>query len=230
LLKCQGSINNKALNAIKLIMKKYLLIISSLFLALFVIPATIASAASGISPQSTTTTVSVAVASVITITSGGTVTLSITPNLSAPQQAIGSDTVTTSTNDSSGYKLYIASSSTLVNTKLVSTTNSANTITASAGTLAAPATMATNTWGYCITGLGTFSCPSANTPAGGAAVSANTFAGTILTGTTSALNLIKTTATTASSDTTTVWYGVAVDTNQPSGTYNTTVTYTGVAN
>jgi hypothetical protein len=41
---------------------------------------------------------------------------------------------------------------------------------------------------------------------------------------------IKATAATATNDTTTVWYGVKVDTSKPSGTYSDIVTYTGVTN
>ncbi|MBW4062073.1 hypothetical protein HJC99_05875, partial [Candidatus Saccharibacteria bacterium] len=43
-------------------------------------------------------------------------------------------------------------------------------------------------------------------------------------------NTLKTTSGTASNDTTTVWYGVAADTTQPSGTYTNSVTYTATAN
>jgi hypothetical protein len=41
---------------------------------------------------------------------------------------------------------------------------------------------------------------------------------------------LKTTATTATNDTTTVWYGIAVNTTAQPGTYTNSVTYTATAN
>lgn len=197
-------------------MKKYFFIIPSSFLLLFVLPSTIVSAATS------TTTVNVAVASVITISSGGTLSLSVTPSGSGAQ-TVGSDTVTISTNDSAGYTLKISNSS-------ASTANlisGSNTISPSAGTQASPTTpQLVNSWGYCVTGVGGFVCPS-TASASQAISNTYSFAGTPLS---ASPNTLKATATTATNDTTVVWYGVSADTTKPSGTYTSTVTYTGIAN
>jgi hypothetical protein len=196
-------------------MKKYLFILPAFLIVFFAVPAAIVSAATS------TTTINVAVASVISITSGGTLSLSVTPSGSGAQ-TVANDTVTVSTNDSAGYTLQLANSS--ATTAVL--TSGANTIAASAGTQGSPVVQAVNTWGYCVTGIGGFVCPSSSSAS--QAISATyKFAGTPLS---AAPNTIKTTATTATNDTTSVWYGVAVDTSKPSGTYSSTVTYTGTAN
>ena len=85
-----------------------------------------------------------------------------------------------------------------------------------------------NTWGYCVPSVGGFStfCPSVN--ASNAAISGTyKFAGIKASG---SGDTIANTNTTASNATTTVWYGVAANTSQPSGTYTNTVTYTATIN
>jgi hypothetical protein len=87
--------------------------------------------------------------------------------------------------------------------------------------------MANNTWGYRVDGLGGFGA-GPTTSANSAAVSGSIkFAGVAASG---SPNTIKTTATTASGDTTTIWYGVATTTAQAAGTYTNSVTYTVTAN
>jgi hypothetical protein len=169
-----------------------------------------------------TTTVSSAVASVITVfTTSGTVNIDTTPTGSGVQ-TIASDTVTISTNDSAGYTLKLGET-----TGTTTLTSGGNTIPASSGTQTTPVVMATNTWGYRVDSLGGFGV-GPTSPASNAAISGTIkFAGVAASG---SPNTIKTTATTASNDTTTVWYGVATTTAQPSGTYTNSVTYTAVAN
>jgi hypothetical protein len=197
-------------------MKNFFFSITTFFLLLFVLPSAIVSAATA------TTTVSVSVAAVITISSSGTLNLSVTPSGSGAQ-TVGSDTVTISTNDTAGYTLKISNSS-------ASTANlisGSNTISPSAGTQASPTVpQLVNSWGYCVTGVGGFVCPSLAS-ASQAISNTYSFAGTPLSATP---NTLKATATTATNDTTTVWYGVTADTTKPSGTYTSTVTYTGIAN
>ncbi len=174
------------------------------------------------SAATASTTVSSVVSPVISLfTTNGTVNVNATPTGSGVQ-TIASDTVTVSTNDSSGYTLQLAetgASGTL--------TSGGNTIAASAGTQTTPVVMANNTWGYRIDSIGGFGAgPTA--PASNAAVS-----GTIkfaAVPATASPNTIKTTSGTASNDTTSVWYGVAVNTTQPTGTYTNSVTYTATAN
>lgn len=169
----------------------------------------------------TSTTVSSDVGSVISLlTSNGTVNLNAVPTGSGVQ-TIASDTVTVSSNDSNGYTLQLATSG--AGTSL---TSGANTIAASSGTQASPVAQTANSWGYRVDGLGGFGA-GPTSAVSNAAIGAVKFAGVPASG---SPNTLKTTASTASNDTTTVWYGVAVNTSQPAGTYTDSVTYTATAN
>lgn len=170
----------------------------------------------------TSTTINSAISSVISVfTSNGTVTANVTPTGSGAQ-TIASDTLTVSTNNSLGYTLQIADSD--ATTTLVS---GSNTIAASAGTQASPVAQVVNTWGYRVDGVGGFGAGPTSGQSSAALSGTIKFAGIPAN---ASPNTIKTTATTASNDTTTVWYGVAANTSQPTGTYSDTVTYTATAN
>jgi hypothetical protein len=169
----------------------------------------------------TSTTINSAISSVISLfTSNGTVTVNVTPT-GAGAQTIASDTLTVSTNDTLGYTLQIADTD--ATTTLVS---GANSIAAASGTQGTPLAQVVNTWGYRVDGLGGFGAGPTSGQAS-AAIGAIKFAGVPAN---SSPNTLKTTATTASNDTTTVWYGVAANTTQPTGTYSDSVTYTATAN
>ncbi|MDB5160386.1 MAG: exported protein of unknown function [Candidatus Saccharibacteria bacterium] len=169
----------------------------------------------------TTTTVSSAIGSIITLlTSSGTVNLDSTPTPTGVQ-TIASDTITVSTNDAAGYTLKLNETSAA--SALVSGGNS---IPATAGTFGTPIAEVANTWGYRVDSLGTFGA-GPTTGAANAAIGAIKFAAVPAT---ASPQTLKTTATTATNDTTTVWYGVAVSTATPSGTYTNSVTYTALAN
>jgi hypothetical protein len=173
------------------------------------------------SALTTPTTVSSAIGSIITLlTSSGTVTLDSVPT-GAGVQTIASDTVTVSTNDAAGYTLKL--NETAASSALVSGGNS---IPATAGTYGTPIAEVANTWGYRVDGLGSFGAG----PTSGASSTAIGSAKFAAVPATASPQTLKTTATTASSDTTTVWYGLAVSTATPSGTYTNSVTYTAVAN
>lgn len=168
------------------------------------------------------TTISSVVSPVISVfTTSGTVNANVTPT-GAGAQTIASDTVTVSTNDSAGYTLTLAANT--ANTNLVSGSNN---IAASSGTQTTPVVQVVNTWGYRVDGVGGFGAGPTSSASNQAISGTVKFAGVPATG---SANTIKTTATTASSDTTSVWYGVAANTSQPSGTYTQTVTYTCTAN
>lgn len=170
----------------------------------------------------TSTTVNSAIGSVISVfTSSGTVNVNVTPTGSGAQ-TIASDTLTVSTNDALGYTLQISDSDT--NTTLVS---GGNNVPASSGTQASPVAQTVNTWGYRVDGLGGFGAGPTSSQNSAAVSGSIKFAGVPSS---ASPNTIKTTATTASNDTTTVWYGVAANTSQPSGTYSDTITYTATAN
>jgi len=169
----------------------------------------------------TPTTVSSAIGSIISVlTSSGTVSLNSTPSASGVQ-TIASDTVTVSTNNAAGYTLQL--NETTAASALVSGGNS---IPATSGTYGTPVAQSVNTWGYRVDGLGTFGAGTTSAVSN-AAIGAATFAAVPAT---ASPQTIKTTSATATNDTTTVWYGVAVNTATPSGTYTNSVTYTAVTN
>lgn len=174
------------------------------------------------SAHAITTTVSSAIGSTINLfTSSGTVTINATPT-SGGVQTIAADTVTVSTNDASGYTLKLAET-----TGTSTLTSGSNTIPASSGTQASPIVQAANTWGYRVDGIGGFGAGPTSGASNAAISGSIKFAAVPAT---ASPDTIKTTATTASSDVTSVWYGVAVNTSTPSGTYTNSVTYTATAN
>lgn len=176
----------------------------------------VASAAS----QTANTTINATVAEVISISSGPTVTINLTPTAGGVVSS-ASDTVTVSTNRTTGYNLTLSDSDT--NTNLVS---GGNNIAAHAGTFASPTALANNTWGYRIVSAGGFGA-GAYSGETNQASSTSTWAGVPSS---ASPTTVKTTGTTASGDTTTVWYGVNATSAQPNGTYTDTVTYTATTN
>ena len=183
-------------------------------LALVVSPV-IVSAAS----DSANTTINANIGSSISISSNGTVSISVTPTAGGVVSS-ASDTVTVSTNNTSGYALSLADADAVTN--LVS---GGNNIAAHSGTHASPTALTGNSWGYAVAG-GTFD--SSYSPAeSNNGSSTSKWAGMPASG---SGDTIKTTGTTASGDTTTVWYGVRATSAQPNGTYSDTVTYTATTN
>lgn len=156
----------------------------------------------------------------LTLTSSGNVSLNITPTASGAC-TIASDSVSVLTDNSAGYTLTLGDSA-----SNASLTNGASSLAPSAGSQASPATLAMNQWGYRVDNVGGFGAgPTA--AASNAAIGAAKFAPVPAT---ASPDTLKTTATTASNDTTTVWYGIAVDSTAASGTYTNNVTYTATAN
>ena len=192
-------------------------LIASAISGVLIIGAPIAASAAS---DTATTTINATVGSVISISSGPTVAISLTPTPGGVVTS-ASNTVTVSTNNTTGYTLTLANSDATRN--LVS---GGNTITPHAGTQASPTALATNTWGYRVVGVGGFGAAaySAETNNGS---SSSTWAGVPAAG---SANTLKTTAATASGDTTTVWYGVKADSTKPGGSYTDTVTYTAITN
>lgn len=169
--------------------------------------------------SSANTVINATVNSVISITTDTPVAVSLTPT-SGGVVSSSSDTVTVDTNNSAGYTLTLADND--ANTNLVS---GGNNIAAHVGTQASPTALANNTWGYAVASVGGFDA-SYSTETDNAS-STSLWAGVPATG---SPNTLKTTASTATGDTTTVWYGVRVNTSQPSGVYTDTVTYTATTN
>jgi hypothetical protein len=166
------------------------------------------------------TTVNATVGSVISMSTSTTVGISLTPT-SGGVVSSASDTVSVSTNNTTGYVLTLANAD--ATTNLVS---GGNTIAAHTGTQASPTALANNTWGYRVVSVGGFGAGAYNAETNNAS-SSSTWAGIPATG---SANTIKTTASTASGDTTTVWYGVKVNSTKANGTYTDTVTYTATTN
>lgn len=166
------------------------------------------------------TNVNAVIGNTISITSSGTVNLAITPTASGSASS-ASDTVAVSTNDTNGYTLQLASS-----TSQVTLLKGSDSIAASSGSQTTPVSLANNTWGYRVDGVGGFAAGPTSAQTNAASLS-GTWAGIPATG---SPNTLKTTAATASGDTTTVWYGAKVDTTKPGGTYSDTITYTATAN
>lgn len=170
--------------------------------------------------QTANTTINANVGAAISMTTSSTVTINATPTAGGVVSS-ASDTVTVNTNNTIGYTLTLADADT--NTNLVS---GGNNIAAHTGTFASPTTLSNGTWGYRIVSAGGF---------GAAAYSAETNNGSSTStwaGVPSSASpvTIKTTGTSASNDTTTVWYGTKVTSSQPGGTYSDTVTYTATTN
>lgn len=166
------------------------------------------------------TTVSSAVSSTISMTSGGTVNINTLPT-STGVQTTSSDSVSVSTNNSAGYSLQLAETS-----SATALTSGSNTIAATGGTYASPAALTANKWGYRVDGVGNFGAGPTNAVSN-ASIGSLTYAAVPATGSPQQL---KSTATTATNDITNVWYSVATNTSQPSGTYTNSVTYTATTN
>lgn len=173
------------------------------------------------SAMTTITTVSSTISPVISLlSSNGTVNLNAIPTAGGVQ-TIASDTVTVSTNNSAGYTLKLGetgASSAL--------TSGGNTIAASIGNQTTPIAQTANSWGYRVDSVGGFGAgPTSGVSS--QAIGALKFAAVPATG---SPDTIVTSSSTASNATTTVWYGVVVNTSQVSGTYTNGVTYTATAN
>lgn len=163
-----------------------------------------------------TTTINATIGSVISMTTSSAVALAVTP-VSGGSATSASDAVSVSTNNALGYTLTLADSD--ATTTLV---NGGNTIAAGAGTFAAPVTLANNTWGYRVDGVGAFGAGPTSVQTNQANLS-GLWTGVPATG---SAHTLKSTSSTATNDITTVWYGVKADTTNPNGVYSDQVTYT----
>ena len=191
--------------------------------AVGVVGVALAPVAASAATATANTTINAVIASVISITTSGTVTLNITP-VSGGAQTSASDTVTVSTNNATGYNLKIKDSD-----ATLTLTNGANTIAASSNTFATGGVLANNTWGWAVanttTGIGANGFDASYSTFTDQTSHASKWAGITATD-----QQFKNTSTTASGDTTTVWYSAKADTTKPNGTYTDTVVYTATTN
>jgi hypothetical protein len=130
----------------------------------------------------------------------GDVTMALAPN-GGNFEGNGSHTVTITTNDANGYRLYLYS----LNSGNLTIAGGGSTIAASGNS--SPSTLAVNTWGYNTTG------------------STTNFQGMLTTPT----EIKVTSEPYTSGDNTTVTYGAKTDITKPAGTYTGNVVYTAVA-
>ncbi|MDB5184067.1 MAG: exported protein of unknown function [Candidatus Saccharibacteria bacterium] len=193
--------------------------------AISVVGAILSPALVSATSNSANTTISASVQAVISIATSSTVSISLTPT-GAGSLSNGSDAITVSTNDALGYNLTVADSD--ATTTLA---NGGSNFTASSGTKTTPITLANNTWGVAVptgtTGIGTNGFDASYASETNLASSTSKWAGMPATG---SPMLLKSTTSTATGDSTTVWYAVKADTTLPAGTYTDTVTYTATAN
>lgn len=169
-----------------------------------------------------TTTITGTIGSTITIDSGASVALNVSPS-SGAAVSTQSNLVTVTTNNTTGYDLSLSTSA--AERDLVHT-NTVDKITAHTGTWASPTTIATNSWGYRVDGAGTFGA-GPTTVLNSAASSPQTWAGVPASG---SAQIIKSsnTNTSGSGENTTVWYAMSADATKPSGNYTNSVVYTAV--
>lgn len=174
--------------------------------------------ASAANPESTALTATVG--SNISMTGSTTASMSATP-VSGNMQATTSGSYSVTTNNSSGYNLKIKDSDATLNL-----TASGGTITPGSGSQAAPAVLTAGTWGWAVIGAGgAGQFDTAYTTGNDQAATGKKFAGI-----TASDVQFKSTATTASGDSTTVYYSMLVGTAQPTGSYTDTVVVTATAN
>lgn len=165
------------------------------------------------------TVINANIGSTISITTSGTVDLDITPTEDGSATS-DEDTVSVSTNNADGYTLTLAN-----NDSTLTLVGDDGSIAQHTGTFGVPTTLANNSWGYRVDGLGDFGAgPTeaedneenlaglwAGVPANNAPVTINGAGGPV------------------SGDETTVWFGAKADTSKPNGTYTDTVVYTATA-
>ncbi|MBP7760627.1 hypothetical protein KA093_02435 [Candidatus Saccharibacteria bacterium] len=172
------------------------------------------------------TTINAVLASSISVTTSGTVTLNIIP-VSGGAQSTASDTVTVTTNHGTGYNLSLKDAD--ANTNLVNGGN--NIPTSSSTTWGSPATLSNNTWGYGIASGTANLTAGSNFSASYTAQTDQTTDSHLFLGVKTTDQLLRTTSAAAGSgEVTTVWYSAKADTTNPTGTYTDTVTYTALTN
>ena len=161
----------------------------------------------------------------ISISSNNTVSVNVTPTF-AGSCTVQNDVVSVQTDNSAGYTLTVADSSTNIALQ-----KGSDSISAISATQATPAALSANTWGYRLDGVGGFG-------PGPTAAQTNTSVASISTMKFAAIPASNATADTIASTsvaanpavTTNVWYGVCDNTSVANGAYNTQVTYTAVTN
>ena len=158
----------------------------------------------------------------LTISTSSTVNANVTPS-SSGICTINNDVVSVFTDDASGYTLTLINSN--VSTSLL---NGGSSIVSTSGTQASPIALTANKWGYRVDSVGSFGAGPTTAQSN---ISLNSILFAATPSSSSSPDTIATTAVAANPAVDTkVWYGVCADTTINSGTYNSQVTYTAVAN
>lgn len=174
--------------------------------------------------DSKNTVINATVNSVISMTTSGTVNVSVTPTGSGAISS-SSDTVQVSTNNAAGYELTIADSD-----ATLTLGDGTNTIATNADAPAAASVLSGNEWGWAVAsgtvGASTNTFSSSYAGLASQATTTEKYAGISATP-----FKIKDTSSVATNDATTVWFAVNANTSQPASTgYTNTVTYTATTN
>lgn len=160
----------------------------------------------------------------ISLSSSGSVALDITPSGASTLCSVQSDSVTATTNSSTGYTVTVTDGDT------ATTLNSGGgaTIATTSGTATSPTTLTANKWGYRIDGIAGFGAGPTGALSSGS-IPVLTFAGIPASNGTP-----DTVRTTSSADTgtvsTPVWYGLCVDSTITAGSYADNIVYTATVN
>ncbi len=158
----------------------------------------------------------------LTLATGGTVNLNVTPTGSG-LCTVQSNAVTVTTDDPNGYTTNFKTTTTTT-----ALTSGSDTIAASSANESSPATLAMNTWGYRVDSTSGFGAGPTSSQTNGSVPSV-TFAGVPASNQSS--DLIKSSSSAANPGVTTdVWYGVCANSTIVPGTYTVQVTYTAVTN
>lgn len=184
-----------------------------------------------------TTVQTVVTGSITAFTNTNPTTTSIdVSSVSGVKQTINKDTVSVSTNNSTGYTLKLIDGDTS-NALCITPGGSCTGIPATSATSATPALMSgANQWGYHIDDGTTTWCSTASNCASGlglpstSAATSTTVKFALVPLSSGTADTLKVTSTTASSDTTPIYYAVNVDPTQPSGTFKDDVVYTATVN
>lgn len=157
----------------------------------------------------------------ISVASSGSINLDSMPTDSGVY-TVQKDDVIITTDDPVGYSLMLESGS----SSSAALVKGGDSIAASSGTPASPIVLAMNTWGYRVDGVLSFGTGPTSAVTN-ATTSTDVFAGVPLGGDSQQIYSSDTAA--SGGVTVPVWYGLAVNSGQPNGTYQQTVVYTATA-
>lgn len=160
----------------------------------------------------------------ISLSSSGSVAIDVTPSGASALCSVQSDSVTATTNSSTGYTVTISDG----DTSTVLDGGGGKTIPAVSGTAASPTALSANKWGYRIDSIAGFGAGPTSSLSSGS-VPSLTFAG--LPASTGTADTVRTTSTADTGTVSTpVWYGICADSTVTAGSYTDNIVYTATVN